>query len=170
MGRRNAENLVSELSSLPPESTPIIFGCAGALRKEIKAGEVFLISKISVDIVLKASGTLPEASLLSSLNILRTPAEKAAAYEKSRADLVDQEMEYIWKACSESIRQRVVFIRGVIDESEDDISFLGANGPVWNRLLVPRNFVAFLKFIRNWRRYLKGMGSALKKLSDQKLA
>ncbi|MDB5036514.1 MAG: hypothetical protein JWQ35_42 [Bacteriovoracaceae bacterium] len=163
MGQKNAEKLGRELSNLSANITLVIFGCAGSLREDFKPGDIFVITKLPEGSLQSVPG-LREARLASSMNILKTPEQKRIFKNKTNADLVDMEMECLWKVASPEIRAKMIFIRGVIDGTADDISFLSEQGVNWKKLLSPNQLLKFLKFIFHWRQYLKKMNLVLQRI------
>lgn len=159
MGKKNAELLVKYLNTLPLESTPlIIYGCAGSLTPNYKAGDTFIISKIIYDsfthITLEdGPHVLRTASLITAPSIVATPEEKKMLALQTNADLVDLEMFHIWTHASLEIRKRLIFVRTVIDEHHDDLEFL-VKKSAWLKISTwPKAF----RFLKRFRIYLRSI-------------
>lgn len=163
MGKSRAETLVKRLEGLPEDSKILVFGSAGGIKPGIRVGEAFCISEIDCQSLMKLPG-LPTARIHSSTTILKTPKEKAAAYKATGAELIDLEMEYLFRAASESIRKRLYFLRVVIDGPNDDLSFLEGDQFRLKNLHSIHRMICFLKFIRSWRRYLRATEDALQRI------
>ncbi len=156
IGKRKAEKLVEKILLLSAEPKILIFGCAGALKKGFRAGEVFEITTIRAqdeEIQIPQRLNLPGASLATSRKILKSSTDKETFQRSSGADLVDMEMEFIWKKSPSEIRDRLIFVRGVFDDLDAELRL--------NTLKTP------LEMLRSFWRYQTAMKSELEKISSQ---
>jgi hypothetical protein len=129
VGMRAAMKMAQAIHRNQDSHWHVVYGCAGALRPDLRAGQVFLIDRLQDQsdepLLLHTPPNLklPRASLSFSHSILRTPEQKQERYLRSNADLVDMEMSVLWHSLTPDLRQRVIFLRGVIDESQDSLQW-----------------------------------------------
>ncbi len=166
MGPERARKLAAELESQSTVDRIIVYGCAGALTKEFRPGDTLQITHVigpdSASELKASQETLFDARLVSVSHLIRTPKEKSELQESTGAQLVDMEMAYLWKACSPRVREKLTFIRGVVDGLNADLCFLTpASQLAWTKLLHPRGARALLEFMKNLRRYRSSMESYL---------
>lgn len=147
MGPKNAAKLADELNAQPPSQEPIvIYGCAGSLSEQKPVGEVFFITHLfrhGEEIELPKHLLPPDTTktlLVSFDSVVGTPIKKRALRDRTKADLVDCEMLYLWEALKPEHRSRLVFIRGVIDSDKDSVSVFHV-----------------MKLFKNWIIYKKSM-------------
>ncbi len=162
MGERAASNLVGQLES-SAEPLIIVFGSAGALDPTLRPGDAFIISSVQgpkhgpqiTENISRAADFLhlPQAPLYTSKTLLKTARDKLEVYQTNGCRLVDMEMAYLWAAASPSLRQRLLFVRCVIDGQSHGLDFSSRLGA--------------LKLLPNWLRYIQGMNRLLKSIVHQ---
>lgn len=169
MGAEKARAFAKQLNLKTPPGPLVFFGSAGALRPHFQAGDVLGISHLRAE---SAWVDMPQTPLLQDLSQARLtsidylatkPHEKKKIGEETGADLVDQEMLGIWTELRSDLRERTSFVRIVIDELDNDISFLTNEGVLWSQLWQPSKAFGFLKFIQKWRTYSRETEKFLKK-------
>lgn len=139
MGKRKAQGLAQKLEG-SDFSRIVVFGCAGALQESLRAGDLFLIDRLSTGEKIGGEDlfpSLPKAKITSVRKPVFGAQEKSELREKTGADLVDMEMEFLWQTASPELRKKLIFIRGVIDQIGDR----------WTALP------------KRWFQYQKGIGS-----------
>jgi|GEM_PF-4110824 len=172
MGEEAAKKLAVKLNLTNPHGPIVIFGSAGALNPSLKVGQCFLVSKLflngqSIKLPIPNElNFLPQAKVVSAKSPVKTPKEKKALFEKTGADLVDCEIGPLWDGLSEPLKDRFVFIRGVIDGAKDRLGFLEHFRVRWLYLLNPFIACQFIKFLFSYGSYLKGMENFIDRLGS----
>jgi len=157
IGIKHAKKLAEKLNETVITTPVVIFGSAGALDPILKPGDSFLITEIifedQTNTIPKFDIDLATSRLLTSPRLLKNKEEKSAAFEKSKAPLVDMEMGALWKYSSEATRKNLIFIRTVIDEADQDF-------PDFKSLSA---FKKIISLIKNWRIYIRAAEATLTK-------
>jgi hypothetical protein len=163
IGSARARKLGKQLSVIPREHNILVFGCAGALHEHLAVGNVYSISRVGAE-KTRVLSDFPAASIASSGVVLQTAEEKKQFQASRQVDLVDQEMEFLFESCPPEIRERLFFLRGVIDGPFDQLTFLEGTRVNWRKLWRPKELMRFIRFVLNYRKYLRAMDKALERI------
>ncbi|MBN8555106.1 MAG: hypothetical protein J0L93_06665 [Deltaproteobacteria bacterium] len=176
IGESRSKELSKLLLQMKIENFVVIYGCAGALNPNLKAGEIFLISGIFEDSqfhtisIPEQLAHFPHTKLFTSKFLINSAEEKHDLYKKTGSDLVDMEMLFIWKNISEELQKKIIFVRGISDSSEERLDFLETvNGKI---RFSKSTFISLTKmrqlfrFIKNFSLYKKNMEKTLSEISS----
>lgn len=164
MGREKSEALVKVWNQdLDNEDFLIVYGCAGALTPKHRVGETFVISHLVNEgsrqqVLHPATSSHPQATVTTSTKIISTSDEKRALHRETSADLVDMEMFYLWEGANPHVQRRLIFVRGVLDQYEDNLQFV--NRPA--QWLKPHTWLHATTILRRLKVYLRSMEDFLK--------
>lgn len=123
MGARAAATLADHINQTK-YSRIIVFGCAGALSRDVRSGQTFLVSAVTngeETFDLQAGGTLSAISLFTSPKIVSAQSEKLKIHAQFGTPAVDMEMFHLWKALESEKRKNTIFVRGILDEFDDSL-------------------------------------------------
>ena len=155
MGERKARSFANVLNESHHAHTQIVvFGAAGGLDENLRAGEAFEIEEIVTKenrFSLKTKTNLKSTRLFTSQRVLANSREKQDAFNKHGASLVDMEMGFLWDQASDQVREKLVFIRCVFDPKNAELKLSA-------RLA--------LEMISNYRCYISGINKALTCFAD----
>ncbi len=171
MGEKASLKLAEKLNQQKNSNIIIVYGSAGSLKSEYSPGDTFLVSHINGHELPKAAGTklglsyLKTARVSTARKILLTIKEKEDFQMMTGSDLVEMEMGFIWDNVNPEVRENLVFIRGVIDESKTELPFLSDHGFNLKSFIYPSTWIALIKFMGDLKKYKKGMESVFQKIS-----
>lgn len=169
MGHENARKLARKINLLYPRSHILILGSAGALNPRLRSGDTFLVSHVKIDGKFTSLNIpdelqhLAQAKVISLPDVVTQPEDKKKIWKDTGADLVDCESGVIYEELLDQFQERLIIIRGVIDEQKDRMDFIQGMKVQWGQLWRPQKFVSFLKLIRSYSRYRDGVGSFFEK-------
>lgn len=170
MGAEAARDLGRKLSLTKPVGHIVVVGSAGALNKSYRVGDCFLVKELLVGDefvplnIPTELNFLPQARLVSFEKPVTRAREKHEIFQASAADLADCEMVHLWEQLPEEVRDRVIFIRGVVDDAKTNINFLEGFEVKWLRLLNPFYLVQFLGFLFSYLRYRSALNDFFKRV------
>lgn len=122
MGARHIENLRVVLKSNPKQLV-LLTGVCGALNPKLRCGDAVTAFEIVNDVselsALPLDGVWA-GRVICSDQVVQTAREKAALYERSRADVVEMESMAVAQACLEA-GAPFHFLKIVSDEACEDL-------------------------------------------------
>ncbi len=124
MGPRAGESLAQQLNTQTSQSPIVVFGCAGALKPQLKAGDVFVVSEViykDQKFTLNPLPGLPSARVYSSDKLIKSGTLKQSLYERHQTELVEMEMGAILSSLNPLLRDKLIFIRGVVDTADEGL-------------------------------------------------
>lgn len=154
-GKDNVKNAFSEIFQSPVPETVVSYGFAGALSPALEKGDVLIANRVLLNnhensifqiplkknsIVFEDSFHVHEGTLLSTLDIVAVPEEKAFLGRRYDALAVDTESGYL---CEEVLKRKLKFfaVRGITDMVHESLpavvqKWVGPDGKILKKTVI----------------------------------
>lgn len=169
-GPEAMKKLANELNAQPPLGPIIMIGSGRALSRNLRLGDVFLISAIQtpsdrIDLKLPSElRFLPQMEMLTYEGPRLTAKDKAELFEKTRISILDPHFQHFIDQLKPELRQKLFVIRGITETASESLDLRSEVRLDWSWVGSPSKVIQNMKLKLSYQRYQKQISDLFEKM------